>query len=424
MTHPEGEGAPGASPPDAPAEAFLIELGQALVRSGETVDEVQRALGDVGRRLGLGDVDVMALPTFILLQSDRVTARVRSVGRSGYRLDQVSDVYDLLWRARRGEVTPEEGLVEIAAVERRRPAYGRAGRSLGLGVLATGFSLMLQPTPEGALISFALGTLVGAAVTQRIDELRPVLPTLMSFVVAAAVFALGDWYGGANPIRNLIPPLVVFLPGAAITAGTIELAAGEAISGASRLVRGLMELLLLAFGITSAAALVGTSQFDLIDRPLDTIGPWGYVPGLVLIALGYHFHMSAPRRSIPWILLVLGVAFAGQSFGAAVFSAELSAFFGALAMTPIVLAIGRHPSGPPSMVLFLPGFYLLVPGAAGLIGSTETIGVGTSLSPSDFVSTMVTVTAIALGVLVGTAVVESLARGRRMLRSADPGQPG
>ena len=61
------------------------------------------------------------------------------------------------------------------------------------------------------------------------------------------VFLLAEHYDGENPIRSLIPPLVIFLPGSAITTGTMELAAGQTISGASRLVEGLMDLLLLAF---------------------------------------------------------------------------------------------------------------------------------------------------------------------------------
>jgi uncharacterized membrane protein YjjB (DUF3815 family) len=218
---------------------------------------------------------------------------------------------------------------------------------------------------------------------------------------------LAGHYDGENPIRSLIPPLVVFLPGAAITTGTMELAAGQTISGASRLVEGLVDLLLLAFGIIAAAALVGAPSAELIDRPLDRLGPWTTVLALVVIALGHHLHLCAPRRALPWILLVLAVASAGQEFGAAVFSPELSGFFGALAMTPLVLLIGRRREGPPSMVLFLPAFWLLVPGAAGLIGVTAIVGTSSRLAPADFTATMVTVLAIALGVLIGTAAVKA-----------------
>ncbi|HSJ70046.1 MAG TPA: threonine/serine exporter family protein [Acidimicrobiia bacterium] len=391
-------------------DAFIAELGVALIRSGETVDEVQAELLATARALGADDIEVMALPTLLMVQSSRgqhLRPRLRPISEAPLRLDQVGAVYDLLRRAQAGEVDPGRGIELLREFDAMRPSFGRVGRSFGLGVLAMGFSLMLQPTPGGAVIAFILGTLVGFVLTQGVEELRPVLPTLLSFLVAAAVFVLADVYDGANPIRTLIAPLVILLPGAAITGGTIELAAGETISGASRLVRGLVDLLLLALGITTAAALVGAPSIDLIDRPYQTLGPWVLGVGLVLIAAGYHFHMCAPRRAIPWILLVLVVAFAGQSLGAYFFSPDLSAFFGALVMTPVVLAVGRRPAGPPSMVLFLPGFYLLVPGATGLIGVTQTIGTGSNLSPSAFTPTMVTVAGIALGVLIGSAIMRS-----------------
>ena len=235
---------------------------------------------------------------------------------------------------------------------------------------------------------------------------------LVSFGVAAIVFAFAEQYDAENPIRSLIPPLVTFLPGAAITTGTMELAAGETISGASRLVDGLVHLLLLAFGIIAASTVIGAPSAALLDQPLDRLGAWAAPLSIVLIAAGVFLHHCAPLRAVPWILLVLAVAAGGQAIGAALFSAELSAFFGALAMTPLVLAIGTRRHGPPSMVLFLPAFWLLVPGAAGLIGVTAMIGADYVLGPNDFVSTMVTVLAIALGVLLGTAIVRAASQVR------------
>ena len=49
-------------------------------------------------------------------------------------------------------------------------------------------------------------------------------------------------------MRVLIPALVTFLPGGLLTAATLDLAAGETISGSRRLVAGTMQLVLLSFG--------------------------------------------------------------------------------------------------------------------------------------------------------------------------------
>jgi uncharacterized membrane protein YjjP (DUF1212 family) len=393
-----------------PLVRFLVLLGGALILSGEAVDVVQDKLELVARRAGAQHIDVIALPTVLLIQTGRSTGahiELGSVASSELRLDQVSQVYELAGRAERGEIGPTEGLEVLDTIRAAPPPFGPVARTLGLGVLSAGFALLLQPTMEGFVGAFVLGLAVGLVLLVHAPMLKPVLPVLVSFGVASAVFYLAERYEGDNPIRSLIPPLVIFLPGAAITTGTMELAGGQTISGASRLVEGLVDLLLLAVGIVAAAELLDTPSSDLLDHPVDRLGVWTAPIALLAIVLGNHLHKCAPRRALPWILLVLTVAFAGQTAGAAVFGAELSGFFGALAMTPLVLLIGRRTAGPATMVMFLPAFWMLVPGAAGLIGVTGAVGGGATLSPGDFASTMVTVVAIALGVLLGTAVVRA-----------------
>ena len=89
-----------------------------------------------------------------------------------------------------------------------------------------------------------------------------------------------------------------------------------------------------------------------------------------MFAVGSYLYFSAPFRSLPWILLVLFGAFGAQTAGDALFSGQISGFFGAAAMTPVVFLVERLPNGPPKLVTFLPAFWLLVPGATGLIGVT------------------------------------------------------
>ena len=106
--------------------------------------------------------------------------------------------------------------------------------------------------------------------------------------------------------------------------------------------------------------------------------------------------------------------------GAALFGGLLSGFFGALAMTPLVLWVETLRSGPPKLVTFLPGFWLLVPGAAGLIGITELLGVNQQLGAEAVVDMLVTVMSIALGVLIGTAAYRTTNSGLRALARTIP----
>lgn len=136
---------------------------------------------------------------------------------------------------------------------------------------------------------------------------------------------------------------------------------------------------------------------------------WTALFGVLLFAIGNYLHFSAPPRTFGWVLLVLLVAYTGQVVGGALIGASVSGFIGALAMTPVVLWIATLRHGAPSQLTFLPAFWLLVPGAAGLVGLTEAIG--TTRGYEDFAEALISIMSIALGVLIGTALYRVVHQG-------------
>ena len=112
--------------------------------------------------------------------------------------------------------------------------------------------------------------------------------------------------------------------------------------------------------------------------------------------------MARPS-SLGWILLVLYVAYGGQVLGGLFFGGVLSAFVGAAGMTPVADLVARQRTGPPAIVSFTPAFWLLVPGALGLVGVAALLN-GDSTGTTTLVTTVETMVAIALGVLVGRAI--------------------
>src|SRR4029453_9346735 len=98
----------------------------------------------------------------------------------------------------------------------------------------------------------------------------------------------------------------------------------------------------------------------------------------------------------------------------------LSGFFGALAMTPVVLWIDDRPYGAPSLVTFLPAFWLLVPGAIGLIGVTEIVGADHSVGAEDLATALSSIASIALGVLIGSASYRTATAGARRVAQTLP----
>jgi uncharacterized membrane protein YjjP (DUF1212 family) len=405
---------------------FVLRIGGAMTTAGDSVDSINERLHRIVHAYGFPEFDFFVLPTGILVESgvaDTASVLLSSNEPTAhYRFDQIDELYHLVSQAEQAAITPAAGLEELARVEAMSPSFPAWVRVLGHGILTAGLALLLQPTLGGMAMAFALGILVGLIKLPRLATLDLIFPVVAAFIVAATVFAISHHSGvGDNPVRVLIPPLATFLPGGVLTIAVVELAAGQMISGASRLVTGMVQLGLLAFGIVAAASLISVDQAVLVDNPVNRLGPWAPWVGVLIVALGDFLHFSAPARSVGWILLVLYVAYAGQAVGGALFGGALSGFFGGLAMTPVVLWIDDRPYGAPSLITFLPAFWLLVPGAVGLIGVTEIIGGDHTIGAEDLATALTSIASIALGVLIGSASYHTATAGvRRVARTLPP----
>jgi uncharacterized membrane protein YjjB (DUF3815 family) len=284
---------------------------------------------------------------------------------------------------------------------------------LGHTVLTIGLALILQPTPEALGMAAVFGALVGALklYARHTQTIGVLLPVATATLVSALAFWIAPDRTIEGSMRVLIPPLVTFLPGSLLTTATLDLAAGEVISGSSRLVAGTMQLVLLSFGIVAGASIAGVSVDQAItNEAKNTLGAWAPWLGVVVFGLGAFVHFSGPPRSLGWLLAVLFSAYLGQRVGGELVSDELGGFFGGLLVTPVAAWVATRPSGPPALATFLPAFWLLVPGAVSLIGMAEFVGSDRAAGLDHFVHALDVFISISLGVLVGNALVLRFSR--------------
>ncbi|KQM80940.1 threonine/serine exporter ThrE family protein [Agromyces sp. Leaf222] len=392
---------------------FLLGLAEGMNAAGESVDKVGETMSAVSLAYGRTDTDVVVLPTVVLIETgggEDGRVAIRSAINVSFRFDQIAALYRLIESAQAGSIDPLDGINRLNEIGAMRQRFGWPVRVFGHAVLTTGLALLLAPTWQGAIIAFALGALLGLLKLVRSPTLQLVFPVFAAFVSALAVFLISPYVEIGDPIRLLIAPLATFLPGGVLTTATVELAAGQMVAGASRLVFGLVQLALLAFGILAAGTIVGVDDSSYVPLETSATLPW-WIPavGVVLFAIGNYLHFSAPRATFGWVLLTLFVAYTGQQLGIALVGQAVSGFIGALAMTPVVLWIATLRHGAPSQLTFLPAFWLLVPGAAGLVGITE--AVGTSEGLESFATALTSVMSIALGVLIGTALYRVVHHG-------------
>ncbi len=402
-----------ASSDGAVLRQFLIGIADAMTASEESVDVITSTVTRIARAYDAPDTEAIILPTIVLIQTGGVIQgrlAMRSGGVTGLRFDQIAELYRMIRIAETGGIDPIDGIARLNEIGAMKPRFGWLVRTVGHALLTTALALILIPTWQGAAIAFGLGLLIGLAKLVRSPTLQLIFPIIVAFVSAVIVFELAHYFAIGDPLRLLIAPLVTFLPGGMLTTATGELAAGQVVSGSTRLIAGLVQLALLSFGILAAGEVVGASTLAFVPYHSSDLLPWWVgLAAVFLFAAGNYLHFSAPVSTFGWVLVTLLVAYFGQLLGTLVLGSTLSGFVGAFFMTPVVLAIATLKRGAPSQLTFLPAFWILVPGAAGLLGLTEAVRGDAGLT--NFGAALTTVMSIALGVLIGTAAYRTVRTG-------------
>ncbi|CAB5016205.1 unannotated protein [freshwater metagenome] len=402
---------------------LAARVGAGMAQSFDSVASIESTLTKVCAAQGVDDAIVLAFPTAVVVQTgggEQSGVQVDTNFGGSLRYDQIAALYTYIKVLKSQHVDLGMANQELDNIANLSPRYPWFVRVLGYSLFAAGFSLILQPTLATVITCTLLGLLIGAIYLAKIPTLQLVLPVVVSFLVTAVVLLIAGRFGLEDPVRILVPLLVIFLPGAAITIGVIELASNQMVAGASRLVSGTVTLLLLAFGIFAATALLDVPPEVVQDIPVGTIGPWVMVIAIPIYLVGLMLLFCSPWKYFPWMLVILIVTYLGQLFGSVVFSAQLSGFFGALAMTPLALWFDSLPNGPSKLVTILPAFWMIVPGASGLMAI---VGIGADQSRGSLDSVVVTVIAIALGILTGTALFNSLHKVQHYWAARRAGAP-
>lgn len=395
---------PKITPEPPPVPAGLVELlralGIALLNSADSAATTTEILQDVAAAYDV-DLQAMVMPTGILFRIGTNEVDLVSVPAKSLRLDQIAQVNKLITQLQRAAITPALGLRRLHQILRSPPRFGPWLNVLGQVILSVGFGLLLNPDLLALPFYAALGAFVGVLrmVADRWATLSVALPVIAAFLVTVISVKVVAPYVHDDPIRLVAPALITFLPGATLTIATIELASDQIVSGASRLVWGVSQLLLLAFGVFVGLSLVGTVDASGARQ----VGAWAPWVGVLLVGIGYLLFASAPKGSLIFLWIALLGSYAAQTLGATLLNPSVSGFVGGLLIVPLTHALARYHRSPPAAVLLLPAFWLLLPGALGFRG-VSSIATGGAGGVSDLVLTGISIFAVALGVLVGTSV--------------------
>jgi uncharacterized membrane protein YjjP (DUF1212 family) len=392
---------------------FLTELGKALTASGISVVDITSILEKIAQAYN-AKAEILVFPTMLLLkigehESAPLNAAIQKPGL--LPLNQVSEIYDLIYKAEAGKISPIEGKKCLRKILSEKHKFGPLGILFGYILFSMGIGMLLQPTPEQLIVSGVLGAIVGILLIFSRGRTRFLL--ILPVVAAIIVTSLSIWGVKSGLVTGsvamLLPALAYFLPGATLTTGMFELAYGEIISGASRVIYGTAILFLILFGVLVGIQITGISQQNfLLTNPLNALGWWAPYLGVFIFAMGMYLFMSIKNKDLPWVILILYIAFFGQQAGNHFVGGVFGAFSGSLLMTISGTIIERLDHKTPSIVSIMPAFWILVPGALGFMSLATLVSQNYFTAITDGIMVAMTIVAISLGLLIGAVITEPL----------------
>ncbi len=386
-----------------------LQVGRLLLQNGADTEHVEAAIVRFAAAFGC-EAQLMVSYEAILLTivgggnfRTKIGHRVPAMNVGMSVIEAVNRLVD---DAASGRPELARARVELDAIERRSPAYGRWLVVVMLGLTAASLSRLFG----GDWPTFLVALLAGAGAQWMRQELgaRHANPILIPFAAAC----LGGLLGGAGvllgahgtPALCLVAPGMILVPGVPLIDGVQDVIRNHVTLGISRLGFAGFATVAIAFGLFVATAVTGVTI--PVNAPTREIGVPEDAVFSTLAAIGYVFLFNVPAR-MAWAGVVCGIAsHTGRTLcvhlGIDIIAGTL---IGALAAGFLAQVFARHFHAPAAAFAF-PGVVAMIPGAyafRAVIGSlhmlhaaptpalvTETLALG--------VTVMLMVVAIAIGI--------------------------
>jgi uncharacterized membrane protein YjjP (DUF1212 family) len=347
---------------------FILELASALHRYGTPAHRLEGALGSMAESLGV-QIQVFSTPTSIIIGFGEPSEQRTSVLRmepGAHNLEKLWLVDALAERLVRGEVLPDEAVVELRAIDAARDRMGAALTVLSYSVTTAAATTIFGggwvDMGDAFLSVFLIGIL--ALYVPR----TPAGGRLFEFAaagVAGTVAHLASTMGiGVTYEAVMLAGVIVLVPGLTLTIAMTEIATRNLVSGTARLTASMMVFLQIIFGI----ALSQQVLTRLVGAPLATSGStmpeWVAVVALGAACVAIAIIFRAPPRAFLIIAVTALGGFFSARYGARYLEPELGACLGGFVAAGISNAYARI-CNRSALVPLVPGLILLVPGSLG-----------------------------------------------------------
>lgn len=359
-------------PPTPEAEAFVLELVQALHRHGLPGYRIEHALERVGKRLGI-ELQVFTVPTGLTLGLGPLAeqrVRLIRVQPGSVHLARISALAELIEAVVDGRLSLAGAHARLAEIERQPPVHGALAMAAAYALASASSAVFFGAALAQVVVSGAIGALVGGLEIEagRHDRLARLFEVLAAACAALCAGLATRFVPGLERDLVTLASIIVLLPGYTLTVALNELAAGHYSSGTARLGGVLSTLFLLgcgaAIGTALADSLVSSRALAVAGAPLPGLALGA---ALVLAPLAYKVLFQARNADTHWILAASWLAYLGARVGALWVGPLLGAGCGAFALGLASNVLARVRLRP-GTITSVPGLLVLVPGSIGFRG--------------------------------------------------------
>lgn len=408
---------------DVPTPGSTIgELGATMLAGGYAVTDVRRDLNRIAHRSGLNDIAIQVEPDTVLVD-DAASGQMQMTLAPERQLtmQQVGALGNLIDALLSRKITLNKGAAELQKIEATPSNKSILLAALGGGLISAAITVLFGSPWWSVAVGFVLGFLIGALleVVPQGWQTNGTFAFILALLVGMSIWVVATAIGVHSlPTFALCGPLVMLVPGRSVTNAVLEISGGDPISGGGRLMSGLVVWTMLAAGILVAVELTGSKivsdSLVLKTGTKETqaaLGVWAHTPALaaqwvavLFIAIGFALVYQSTFQMFVSIAITLYFSFAVLHGAETVFSPIVAGGISAaltLFITRIEIGVGAK---WPSIVLFSPAFYMLVPGSLGLV--TVLSLASQSAPPNAALSVLGSVIALTIGIQVGAMAAE------------------
>ncbi|MBK7876108.1 MAG: threonine/serine exporter family protein [Planctomycetes bacterium] len=363
---------------DSRAESieFVLELGRALHGYGASAPDVEHAMEQSSRALGLRG-EFFATPTSIFATFHRgetaahdSTTHLMRVEPGSADLGRRARVDEVIEDVHRAQLAAHEGRILLAAIQCDPDPYPRVLVIACSALISASAARFFDLAPAEIAVAGGIGLLVELVqlASQGSRRVKRVQLVVSAFLAAVIVSLWAGLRGAPTPFQVVVAGLITLLPGLRLTTAMSELALDHLASGTARFLGSVMTLIALLFGaalgVQIGALFPDTLPIEAVAAARREMPAWTLYVALAIAPACFGVLFRALPRDLPWILASCVLAFAGARLGAEVlgvgFEAALGGLFVGLASNVYARTLNR-----PAATTLLPGILLLVPGSIG-----------------------------------------------------------